>query len=59
MQTIFEKCPFNENGNLSKLFCWFCGVLIYQQGLIPSRTKSSEVSDLAEQDPAWYQTPQN
>ncbi len=59
MQTIFEKCPFKENGKLLKLFFWFCRVLICQWGLIPHRTKSCEVSDPAEQDPAGYETLQN
>jgi hypothetical protein len=51
MKMIFEKCPFKENGKLSKLFC----LLLW--GLIPHRTKSCRVSDPVEQDPAGYQTP--
>jgi hypothetical protein len=60
MQTIFEKCPFKENGKLSELFLfWFCGVLICQQGLIPIGTKSCGVSDPKELSLAGYQIPQN
>jgi hypothetical protein len=54
MQMIFKtKCPFKENGKLSKLF------LLISGGLIPCRTKSGRASDPAEQDPAGYQTLQN
>ncbi len=41
-------------------FIWFWGVLIWQRGLIPRRTKScGGVSDPAELNLAGYQTPQN
>ena len=59
METIFEKCPFKESGKLSKLFRLIPGILICQWALIPRRTKSCDVSDPAEQDPAGYQTQRN
>jgi hypothetical protein len=40
-------------------FIWLCRVLIFQQGLIPRRTKSCGVSDPTEKNPAGYKTPQN
>jgi hypothetical protein len=59
MQTVFEKCPFKKNGKLLKLFCLILRSLNCQWGLIPRRTKSCEVSDPAEQDPAGYHSPRN
>ncbi len=70
MQTIFEKCPFKENGKLSKLFCLVLRGLILPagsdtpqnkilQGIRPCITRSCGVSDPAELSLAGYQTPQN
>jgi hypothetical protein len=59
MQTIFEKSPFKQNGELLKLFGLILWGLICQKGVIPRRTKSCEVSDPAEQDSVGYQTLQN
>ena len=70
MQTIFEQCPFKENGKLSKLFRLVLRGLNLpagsdtQQnnillGIRPRRTKSCGVSDPAELSLAGYQTPQN
>ncbi len=39
MQTIFEKCPFKENGKLSKLFRLVLRGLNLPAGLIPHRTR--------------------
>ena len=60
MQTIFEKCPFKENGKLSKLFCLVLRGLNLPagsdapqnkilQGIRSRRTKFCGVSDPAEQ----------
>ncbi len=54
-----KSVPLNRMASSQNFFNWFCGVLICQWGLIPRRTKSCEVSDPAEQEPAGYQTPQN
>jgi hypothetical protein len=70
MQTIFEKCPFKENGKLLKLFCLILRGLNLPvgfdtpqnkilRGIRPSRTRSCVVSDPAEPSLAGYQTPQN
>ena len=70
MQMIFEKCPFKENGKLSKLFCLVLRGLNLPAGsdtpqnnillgIRPRRTKSCGVSDPAELSLAGYQTPQN
>jgi hypothetical protein len=49
MQTLFKKCPFKENGKLSKLF-----------RLVPLGLNLPAGSDTpAEKNPAGYQTPQN
>ncbi len=63
MQTIFEKCPFKENGKLSKLFRLVLRSINLSagsdtphtpqnktlRGIRPRRTKSCGVSDPAEQ----------
>ncbi len=54
-----KSVPLKRMASSQNFFVWFCGVLICQWGLIPRRTKSCKVSDLAEQDPAGYQTPRN
>jgi hypothetical protein len=59
MQTIFEKCPFKENGKLLKLFCLILRGLNLPVVSDTPRTKSCEVSDPAEQYLLVYQTPQN
>ncbi len=70
MQTIFKKCPFQEMGKLSKLFCLVllglnlpAGSDIPQnkilRGIRPCRTRPCGVSDPAELSLAGYQTPQN
>ncbi len=70
MQLIFEKCPFKENGQLSKLFRLVlrglnlpAGSDIPQneilRGIRPHRTRPCGVSDPAELSLAGYQTPQN
>ena len=62
MQTIFEKCPFKENGKLSKLFHLILrgpnlpvGSDTPQnkilRGIRPRRTRSCEVSNAAKQ---WW-----
>jgi hypothetical protein len=70
MQMIFEKCPFKENGKLSKLFrlvLWGLNLPAgpdtpqnkILRGIRPRRTRSCGVSDPAELSLAGYQTPQN
>ena len=70
IQTIFEKCPFKENGKLSKLFRLILRGLNLPvrsdtpqnkilRGIKPRRTRSCGVSDLTELSLAGYQTPQN
>jgi hypothetical protein len=70
MQTIFEKCPFKENGKLLKLFCLILHGLNLPvgpdtpqnkilQGIEPRRTRSCGVSDPVEPCFVGYQTPQN
>jgi hypothetical protein len=70
MQTIFEKCPFKENGKLLKLFCLTLRGLNLSvgsdtpqnkilKGIRPRRTRSCGISDPAEPSLAGYQTPQN
>jgi hypothetical protein len=59
MQTIFEKCPFKENGKLSKSFRLILWGLNLTLGSDSPQNKSCEVSDPAEQHPAGYQTPRN
>jgi hypothetical protein len=70
MQTIFEKCPFKENGKLSKLFrlvLWSLSLPAGSDtpqnnillGIRPGRTKSCGVSDPTELSLAGYQIPQN
>ncbi len=70
MQTIFEKCPFKENGKLSKLFRLILRGLNVPvrsdtpqnkilRGIRPRGTRSCWVSDPAEPNLAWYQTLQN
>jgi hypothetical protein len=70
MQTIFEKCPFKENGKLSKLFRLILLGLNLSVGsdtpqnkilpvIRPRRIRSCGVSDPAEPNLAGYQTPQN
>jgi hypothetical protein len=70
MQTIFEKCPFEEKGKLLKLFCLILQGLNLPvgsdtlqnkilRGIRPRRTRSCGVSDPAEPSLAGYQTPQN
>jgi hypothetical protein len=59
MQTIFEKCPFKENGKLSKLFRLVPRGLNLPVGSDTPQNKILQVSNPAEEDPAGYQTPQN
>ncbi len=70
MQTIFKKCPFKENGKLSKLFRLVLRGLNLPmgsdtlqnkilRGIRPRRTRSCGVSDPAELSLVGYQTPQN
>ncbi len=70
MQTIFQKCHFEENGKLSKLFCLILWGLNFpvgpdtpqnkiMQSVRPLKTRSCGVSDPAELSLAGYQTPQN
>jgi hypothetical protein len=70
MQTIFEKCPFKENGKLSKLFRLILRGLNLPvgsdtpqnkvlRGIRPRRTRSCGVSDPAEPSLAGYQISQN
>jgi hypothetical protein len=70
MQTIFEKCPFKENGKLLKLFCLILRGLNLPvgsdtpqnkilRGISPRRTRSYVVPDPAEPSLAGYQTLQN
>jgi hypothetical protein len=70
MQMIFEKCPFKENGKLSKLFCLVLRGLNLPAGsdtpqnkilwgIRPRRTRSCGVSDPTELSLEGYQTPQN
>jgi hypothetical protein len=70
MQTIFEKCPFKENGKLLKLFSLILRGLNLPvgsdtpqnkilRGIRPRRTRSCGVSDPVELSLAEYQTPQN
>jgi hypothetical protein len=59
MQSIFEKCPFKDNGKLSKCFRLVLRGLNLPAGSDTPQKKSCWVSDPAEQDPAGYQTPQN
>jgi hypothetical protein len=59
MQTIFEKCPFKENGKLSKLFCLVLRGLILPAGCETPQNKILRGIRPAEQDPAGYQTLQN
>ncbi len=70
MQTIFEKCPFKENGKLSKLFHLILRGLNLPvesdtpqnkilRGIRPRRTRPFGVSDPAEPSLVGYQTPQN
>jgi hypothetical protein len=70
MQAIFEKCPFKENGKLSKLLRLILrghnlpvGSDTPQnkilRGIRPCRRRSCGVSDPAEPSLAGYQTPQN
>jgi hypothetical protein len=70
MQTIFEKCPFKENGKLLKLFCLILRGLNLPvgsdtpqnkilRGISPRRTRSYWVPDPAELSLAGYQTPQD
>jgi hypothetical protein len=69
-QMIFEKCPFKENGKLSKLFRQVLRGLNLPagsdtpqnkilQGIRPRRTRPCGVSDPAELSLAGYQTLQN
>jgi hypothetical protein len=55
----FRSVPLKRMSSPQNFFVWFCGVLICLWGLIPCRTKSCEVLDPAEQDPAGYQTQWN
>jgi hypothetical protein len=68
MQTIFEKCPFKENGKLSKFFRQVLRGLNLPAGsdtpqnkilwcIRPCWTRPCGVSDPAEQDPVGNQTP--
>ncbi len=68
-QTIFEKCPFMENGKLLKLFCLVSRGLNLPagsdslqnkilRGIRPRRTRSCGFRPHRTQ-PAGYQTPQN
>jgi hypothetical protein len=68
MQMIFKKCPFKENGKLSKLFCLILRGLNLPvgsdtpqnnvlRGLVLRLAKSCGVSDPAEQSSAGYHTP--
>ncbi len=70
MQTVLEKCPFKENGKLSKLFRLILRGLNLpvgsdtpqnkiMRGIRPRRTRSCQVSDPAEPSLAGYQTLQN
>ncbi len=70
MQTIFEKCPTEENGKLFKLFSLILRGLNLPVGsdtpqnkilrdIRPRRKRSCGVSDPAEPSLAEYQTPQN
>jgi hypothetical protein len=70
MQPIFEKCPFKENGKLSKLFRLVLRGLNLPvgsdtpqnkilRGIRPRRTRPCGVSDPTELSLAGYQTPQN
>jgi hypothetical protein len=70
MKPIFEKCPFKENGKLSKLFLLVLRGLNLLAGsdnpqnkilwgIRPRRTRPCGVSDPAELSLAGYQTPQN
>jgi hypothetical protein len=65
MQLIFEKCPFIENGKLSKLYRLDLQVLNLPAGSdIPQNKilrgiRPCGVSDPAELRLAGYQTPQN
>ncbi len=70
MQQIFEKCPFKENGKLSKLFHLVLRGLNLPAGsdtpqnkilwgIRPRRTLFCGVSDPAGHCSAGYQTPQN
>ena len=65
-----EKCPFKENGKLSKIFCLVLQGLNLPagsdnpqnkilRGIRPRRTRSCGVSDPTELSLAVYQTPQN
>ncbi len=70
MQPIFEKCPYKENGKLSKLFRLVLRGLNLPAGsdtpqnkilwgIRPRRTRPCGVSDPAELSLVGYQTPQN
>jgi hypothetical protein len=70
MQQNFEKCPFKENGKLSKLFQLVLRGLNLPAGsdtpqnkilrcIRPRRTRPCGVSDPAELSLAGYHTPQN
>jgi hypothetical protein len=70
MQTIFEKCPYKENGKLSKHFRLVLRGLNLPArsdtlqnkilwGIRPRRTRICGISDPAELSLAGYQTPQN
>jgi hypothetical protein len=70
MQTIFEKCPFKENGKLLKLFCLILRGLNLPvgsdtpqnkilRGIRRRRTRSCGVSDPAEPSLAGHQVAQN
>jgi hypothetical protein len=70
MQPIFEKCPFKENGKLSKLFRLVLRGLNLPAGsdtpqnkilwgIRPRRTRPCGVSDPTELSLAGYETPQN
>jgi hypothetical protein len=69
MQTIFEKCPFKENGKLSKLFHLILRGLNLPagsdtpqikilRGIRPHKTRSCGVSGPVEPSLAGYQTRQ-
>jgi hypothetical protein len=58
MQMNFEKCPFKENGLLSKLFLLIPWGLKLTAGSDTLQNKILQGIRPREQDPAGYQTPE-